>query len=162
MNRFLKQNPKFNFRKQKLVSADQKDSHDLEDLTEYFNKLKRVMKEKSIIAVDVWNMDKTRFCIGCRRAQMVIALDEKKLLCILNSDNCNYITLIECINATGEMILPLLIIFEGNILHKWCQHNDLNREILINISKSDYSNNNLAINWLHYFIHYMQNKKKSA
>ena len=37
LNRFLKRNPEFHVRKQKPLSADRKDSHDLQDMTEYFN-----------------------------------------------------------------------------------------------------------------------------
>lgn len=38
------------------------------DMTEYFIKLKSVMKEKRIIELNVWNMNETNFCIDCGRA----------------------------------------------------------------------------------------------
>ena len=45
------------------------------------------MKEKGITELDVWNMDKTGFRIGCGRAQVVITLDRRKSLRLIDPDN---------------------------------------------------------------------------
>ena len=118
MSRFLKRNPDFHVRKQKPLAAERKDSHDLKNMTEYFNKLERMMKEKSITAVDVWNMNETDFRIDCGRTQMIITLDPKRPLRMMNSDNRDYITSVKCVSSGGEVIPPMLIISGVNILHK--------------------------------------------
>lgn len=162
LNRFLKRNPEFHLRKQKPLSADRKDSHDLEDMTEYFNKLKRVMKEKGITEVDVWNMDETGFRIGCGRTQVVISLNRRKSLRLMDPDNRDYITSVECISSAGDVIPPLLIISGVHILHKWCQENDLDGETLIGTSETGYSNDDLALDWLHHFIHHTKHRRSGA
>ena len=162
MNRFLKRNPEFHVRKQKPLTAERKDSHGLEDMTEYFNKLERVIKEKGITAVDVWNMDETGFRIGCGRAKMVIMLDPNKPLRMMDPDNRDYITSVECVSSGGEVIPPMLIISGVNILHKWCQENDLDEDTLIGTSESSYSNDDLAMDWLHHFIHHTRRRRSGS
>ena len=53
LSRFLKQNPNFYVQKQKLFAAEQKNSHSVADIKDYFDKLEKAMKEKSITEVDV-------------------------------------------------------------------------------------------------------------
>ncbi len=84
---FLKRNPDFYVRKQKPLAADRKNSHNVNDMASYFGKLERVMKEKGITEVDVWNMDETGFRIGCGRAQLVVTLDSDKPLRMTDPDN---------------------------------------------------------------------------
>ena len=47
LNRFFKRNLKFHFQKQKFLTIDRKNNHDLKNMTEYFNKLKQMMKKKT-------------------------------------------------------------------------------------------------------------------
>ena len=60
------------------------------------------------------------------------------------------------------MIPPLIIISGVQILHKWCQENDLHDDILIGTSDSGYSNDDLAMDWLNHFIEHMSSKRQGA
>lgn len=86
-------------------------------------------------------------------------MDSNKFLCMINLKNHNYITLIKCIGSVGETILPMLLIFEVNILYKWYQHNKWNNNIVISITKTGYAKNNIVLKQLQYFINYIQNKR---
>ena len=118
LNRFLKRNPKFHLRKQKLLTVDWKSSHNLKNMTESFNKLKRIMKKKKIIEIDVWNMNETDFRIDCEWIQMIISLNKWKSFCLMNSDNRDYITSVKCISFANNVIPSLFIISEVHIFHK--------------------------------------------
>jgi transposase-like protein len=87
-------------------------------MSEYFSKLSRVIREKRITDDDVWNMNETSFRIDCDKTQLVITFDPRKPLRMTDSDNRDYITAVECISASGEMIPPLIILTEVHILHK--------------------------------------------
>ena len=128
-------------------------------MTEYFNKLKRMMKENDIIEMNVWNMNETKFRIECERAHMIITLDSKKPFRMINSNNRDYITFVKCVSSTDEIIPPMLIISGVNIFHKWCQENDLNENTLIEISETKYSNNDLAMDWLQHFIDHTRRRR---
>ncbi len=131
-------------------------------MSEYFSKLNRIIREKNIIDDDVWNMNETSFRIDCERAQLMIILDTQKSLRITNSDNRDYIIFVECINFDDEMISSLIILIEMHILHKWCEKNDLNEETLIEISETNYSNDDLIMNWLHHFIHHTRSRRNEV
>lgn len=160
--RFLTRNPQFRTRKQKPLAADRKKSHDVHDMAEYFSKLDRVMKEKGITEFDVGNMDETGFRIGCGRDPIVVTLDHRKPLRLTDPDNRDYITSVECISSVGDVIPPLIIISGVHILHKWTEHNDLDGETLIGTSETGYSNDDLAMDWLHHFIKQTSNKRRGT
>ena len=61
LKQFFKQNPECHIRKRKPLAAEQKHSHSVHDMSNYFEKIERVMREKEIIDLDIWNMDETEF-----------------------------------------------------------------------------------------------------
>lgn len=87
-------------------------------------------------------MDRTEFWIGYRKAQLIIIIEPNKLFCMINPNNCDYIILIECIGSADETIPPILLVSGVNILYKWCQHKDLEGDIVI------YANNDRTLKWL--------------
>lgn len=107
---------------------------------DYFEKIERVMREKRITKLDVWNMDETSFRIGCGKAQLVVTMDPNKPFCMIDPENRDYIASVEYIGCAGETILPMLLISGVNILHKQCQHNDLDDEIQIGTTETGYAN----------------------
>lgn len=93
-------------------------------------------------------MDETSFRIGYRKAQLVITMDQNKPLRMINPDNCDYITSVECIGLASRTFLPMLLVFRVYILHKWCHYNDLDGGNVISITKFGYANNDIALEWL--------------
>ena len=78
-----------------------------------------------------------------------------------NSDNRTYLTSVKFISFKEEIIPLMLILTEIYILHKW-SCNDLNDDTLLTISLTDYSNNDLVMNWLKHFIKHINNKRRDA
>lgn len=62
------------------------------------------MGEKKITKFDIQNIDKIRFQIGYRKSQLVIIMGPYKPLCIIDSDNYDYITSIKYIDFTDKTI----------------------------------------------------------
>ena len=75
LKRFLKRKPEYHIRKQKPLVVEQKHSHSVNDKSDYFEKIERVMREKGTTKLDVWNMDETGFQIGCGKAQLVVTME---------------------------------------------------------------------------------------
>ena len=59
VKRFLDRNLEYHIRKQKRLAAERKHSHSVNDVSDCLEKLERVMREKGITELDVWNMDET-------------------------------------------------------------------------------------------------------
>ena len=106
-------------------------------------------------------MDKTGFCIGCGRAHYVVILDLIKPLYMTDPDNQDYIISVECVSS-GSAIIPLLIIISSaRVLHKWSKNN-LDGDTLFTTSKTSYSNNDIALDWLDHFIAHTARKRRGA
>jgi len=63
-------------------------------------------------------MNESGFRIEVERDYLVITLIKKKSLCAINSRVRNLVSDVKMINAEGEKILLMLIVFEINILNK--------------------------------------------
>ena len=83
-------------------------------------------------------MDEADFQIGCGKAQLVVTIDANKPLRMIDPENRDYITSVECIGSAGETIPPMLLLSRVNILHKWCQHKDLGGGIVIGTTETGY------------------------
>ena len=53
LKQFLKRNPKYHIRKQKPLAAEQNHSHSVHNMSDYFEKIGQVMREKAIIKLDI-------------------------------------------------------------------------------------------------------------
>lgn len=71
-----------------------------------------------MIDLDVWKINKTDFQIECRNVQLVIIMNPKKLLQIINSKNHDNVTLVEYISLVCETIFSIFLFLEVNILYK--------------------------------------------
>ena len=72
-------------------------------------------------------------------------MNPNKPLHMIDPDNCNYITSVECISSAGETIPPMLLVSRVNILYKWYQHNNLEGDIVIGITETGYANDDTAL-----------------
>lgn len=72
-------------------------------------------------------------------------MDANKSFCIIDLENCDYIISVECIGSVDETIPLMFLISQINILYKWCQHNDLNGNIVIGTIETSYIINDIAL-----------------
>ena len=72
-------------------------------------------------------------------------MDPNKTLRMIDPKNRNYPASIECIGSTFEKNSAYVAISEVNVLHKSCQHNDLDGYIEIGTTKIGYSNDDTAL-----------------
>lgn len=63
-------------------------------MSNYFEKVEKVIKEKRIIVLNIQNMDKFGFYIKYRKLQLVIIISSNNLFYIINPNNYNIITLV--------------------------------------------------------------------
>ncbi len=89
-------------------------------------------------------------------------MDPNKPLRMIDHDICDYITSVECIGSAGETIPPMLLVSGVNILYKWCQHKDLESDIVIGKTETRYANDDTVLEWLQHFINQTQNKRRGA
>ena len=138
-------------RRRRPLAAARKDAFDVEDLQDFYRKLKKAIDSHGIQQADMWNMDETGFRIGVGKSKMVISFDKKKRNYMADPDNRDYCTAVETISAIGVVIPPLIILKATHILLKWSQNN-LDERCQLGATESGYSNDDLALDWLQHFI----------
>ena len=70
---------------------------------------------------------------------------------LTDPDNRKYITSVESISSGGKTISPMLILCGILILEKWAEENNLDQGILLPTSPTEYSNDELTLQWLKHF-----------
>ena len=84
-----------------------------------------------------------------------------KAIYLLDLDNRESITSIECISASREVILPMIIMSSKVMLEKHF-NNNLNANTLLAILESRYLNDHLRLKWIHHFNKFTKDKKKGT
>ena len=124
----------------------------MEKIRNYFYKLRAIIEKKDFIEKKIYNMNEMKFYIDCDKNHEIISFHMIKSLRMMNSNNRDYITCVKCICANDDVVFFLLIMKRVHIMHKWTEKNDLNQSIKYKTSDTDYLNDELAIDWFHYFI----------
>ena len=149
-SRWLKRNPQLTKMKRKPLAVARKNAEDPETLKAHFERFRTLQTQYGIQAKDLWNFDETGFRIGCARNDFVIVTDKIRKVYSKNPDNREYCTSIECINAAGDSIPPLLILQGVTILSSFF-NNDLDDRIAVTTAPTGYSNDWISLEWIKHF-----------
>jgi hypothetical protein len=166
---FLAANPDIEKVKQKPKDKKRIDAQKREDIVQYFEKFKKVIVDKGILPSDCWNFDKTGFRIGCGGNQIVITLGarhrpnkDRKSFTIASETNRDYLTSVEAISAAGDVIPPMLILKATQHLFHWYTHTHIPDDYFLGVSETEYSNDELALDWIQHFNQYSARSQRGA
>ena len=152
--RFLNRHPEYYIRKQKTIDTARKNSHDPDDILEWFQKYKATCDERRIQCRDRYNFDETVFRIGVGKDQWIITRDPSRQSYIASSSNRGLVTLCESISGDGEVLPPMIILPSVLHLEQWYTSTGLEYNVLVATSETGYSNDELSLGWLRHFERY--------
>ena len=69
------------------LAVKYKNANNKDDIQKYFKQYKNICIDEKIANEEIQNINKTRFCVGCRRTYEVIILDFDKPMLLINPDN---------------------------------------------------------------------------
>lgn len=147
-SRFIKRTGIFRQRT-KSLSAQRKAAQSRSDIELYFEKFKHRARELKIKPHNLYNFDETGFRIGCLAGLVVFTSTDRQVY-ISDPDNREQVTSMECINAAGGTIHPMLIM-PGQIMKEKHFPKGLHDGIRIAVSESGYTNDVLSLEWLKHF-----------
>ena len=99
----------------------------------------------------MYNFDESGFLMGKISGQVVVTgLEKPGKRKKLQPGDCEWVTLVQGVGATGRVIPPFLI-FAGKVLISTWFTDDLPRDWVIQVSPTGWTNNNLALAWLEHF-----------
>jgi hypothetical protein len=103
-----------------------------------------------ILDEDIWNFDETGFQMGViATARVVTGTDRAGRPRTVQPGNREWVTIIECINALGGMIPPL-VIFEA-VMHQAAWYNTIPHDWSIGVSENGWTTNEIGLTWLSLF-----------
>jgi hypothetical protein len=114
--------------------------------------------EYGILPCDISNVDETGFRVGVGRRHKVIGKDHSKKIYIPDADNRQYVTVVECVQADGSTIPPMVIIPGKRLLEKMFP-TGLRNDVLIVVSDTGYNNDDLSLTWLHHYDEHIKNRR---
>lgn len=106
-------------------------------------------------------MDETGFRIGIPGGEEVIVLRGVTELYTASPENWTTITIIKAVSGIGKATPPVLIIPGKVHMDSW-YHKSLHGTELVLLSKSGYSNDQLAIEWLEHFITHTESTQSTS
>jgi hypothetical protein len=141
----------FIWKKQKPLSAD-RNRITPEVIRDHINKLLDIEQKYGIAASDKWNFDETGFRIGVGGTVDVITsiANRRKRLYMSDPENRTHLTAIECCNATGT-VLPPLLIYKGETILQADIQPTMPGDWAHTCSPSGYANEVIMMAWLERF-----------
>ncbi len=110
---------------------------------------------------DTWNFDEINYCMSIACFDWIVTVDSNKRIYFKNSNNKKSLMSIECISEESKNISSMLIMTEVQLL-TFHFNNNLDDDMLITISDTNYSNNWISLQWLKHFNRFSQKHQKNA
>ena len=134
--------------KQKPADRDRIEAEDISILQAWYDRLEPFVRR--ISPSNIYNFDETGFALGQGKPQKVISRFRERTR-MLSGERGELLTGIECVAADGWVMEPYFVAPGLVHLERWYEGGTLSEESRIAVSSSGYSNDELAIDWLHFF-----------
>ena len=122
---------------------------DPEKISAWFARVQKTINEYGVLNNDIYNFDETGFQMGVASTSKVVTRsDRRNRPVVIQPGNREWTTVIECINATGWALDPM-IIFEGKIhISTWYEGSLLPKTWRIGVSDNGWTTDELTFKWL--------------
>jgi DDE superfamily endonuclease len=150
---FLNRHPELKARFARGLDQKRKDAEDPKTIQEWFDLYTATVAKYGVSADDRYNMDEKGIALGVGDKTKALVPQSQAQAFIAEPGNREWVSLIECISGSGFQ-LPPYIIFEGKQVQRAWITSRLNRETVIRVSDSGWTNSDIALNWLSHFDSY--------
>lgn len=134
--------------KQKPAEKARIEAEDISIMQAWYDRLEPLVKR--IPPSNIYNFDETGFQLGQGKPQKVITRNKHRTR-LLSGEKGDLLTGIECIAADGWLMEPYFVAPGVVHLERWYEGGSLSEASRIAVSPTGYSNDALAIDWLHFF-----------
>lgn len=149
VRRFLARRPSLKSRYSRKYDYQRALCEDPEQVLAWFRRVRKTIESNGILDCDIYNFDETGFQMGvASTAKVVTRSDRRRRPVVVQPGNREWTTVIECINATGWALDPM-IIFEGKVhMSTWYEDSPLPRTWRIAVSENGWTTDDLTFDWL--------------
>ena len=147
VTKFVKRRPLLSSRFSKRYNYERAKCEDPKIITEWFNLVQKTILQFGIDPDDVYNFDETGFAMGLTATAKVITRSEYYgRRPVLQPGNREWVTVVECTNASG-WALPPCMIFKGKVfIESW--FNGLPEDWRFEVSPNGWTSDEISLRWL--------------
>ncbi|OQE11327.1 hypothetical protein PENFLA_c072G04132 [Penicillium flavigenum] len=144
---FVKRRPLLSSRFSKRYNYERAKCEDPKTIREWFNLVEKTILQFGIDPDDVYNFDETGFAMGLTSTARVISRsDFYGRRALLQPGNREWVTVIECTNASG-WVLPPCMIFKGKVfIESW--FDGLPGDWRFEVSPNGWTSDEIGLRWL--------------
>ena len=150
--RFLQRRPEVKSKIGKKIDTLRVKNTSPEVLSPWFDRLYAIIQKLGVTPANMWNIDETGIALGVCTNQRVIGSSETTHTYIQTPENREWVSIIECISASGLKITPV-VIFKGKTLQSTWFTPGKTPEYHYTCSEKGWTSNDIGIRWLkHVFL----------
>jgi hypothetical protein len=114
-----------------------------------------------VLHEDIYNFDETGFMMGVAgTSKVVTSVDTIGRATVIHPGNREWVTVIECINASGWSLPPFMIL--AGKLHQARWYQDLPPEWAVALSDNGWTTNELGLEWVKHFNRHTESRTQGV
>lgn len=115
-------------------------------IRDFYQRFERIRLEHNVRLEDIYNVDETGLALGVCNNHQVLASSKKKKAYFKSPETREWVTVVECISATGNKLRPLVIFNGGSLQTDWFP-SDI-PDWFFTTSQKGWTSNTIGIHWL--------------
>jgi hypothetical protein len=150
VSRFIKNQPELQTKWSRRLNSQRASSEDPIAITAWFKLVEETRQTYGVLDQDIYNFDETGFAMGvAATSKVVTSSDRVGRAVVIQPGNREWVTAIECVNASGWS-LPPFIILSGKV-HQSSWYRDLPLDWTIGVSDNGWTTDELGFEWIKHF-----------
>jgi len=161
VTRFVKSQPTLQTKWNRKFHSQRAKCEDPVRISAWFKLVEDTRQTWGILHEDVYNFDETGFMMGvAATSKVVTSADTIGRATVVQPGNREWVTAIECINASG-WCLPPFVILAGK-LHQASWYKDLPPDWAIALSDNGWTTDELGLEWIKHFNRHTESRTTGA
>ena len=150
VSRFIQGQPELQTKWTRRLNSQRASSEDPIAITAWFKLVEETRQTYGVLDQDIYNFDETGFAMGvAATSKVVTSSDRVGRAVVIQPGNREWVTVIECVNASGWSIPPFVIL--AGKVHQSSWYRDLPLDWTIGVSENGWTTDELGFKWIKHF-----------
>jgi hypothetical protein len=150
VSRFIQGQPELQIKWTRRLNSQRASSEDPIAITAWFKLVEETRQTYGVLDQDIYNFDETGFAMGVAATSKVVTSSDRVGRAVaVQPGNREWVTVIECVNASGWS-LPPFVILAGKV-HQSSWYRDLPLDWTVGVSENGWTTDELGFEWIKHF-----------
>ena len=150
VSRFIQSQPELQTKWSRRLNSQRAQYEDPAIIAAWFKLVEEIRQTYGVLDQDIYNFDETGFAMGvASTSKVVTSSDRVGRAVVVQPGNREWVTAIECVNASGWS-LPPFVILAGKV-HQSSWYRNLPPDWAIGVSENGWTTDELGVEWVKHF-----------